>query len=223
MTRHRIPFLNALPDAETLLALEPEELGARLLFIFKQDGNGRERFFDPYRAEVELWSGPHEPVPGYPRNVQADVSLAMREAVAWLEAQGLIVPAEGPNGLNGFRVLSRRARSFEDRTALDASVAARRLNRDLLHSRIAQSVWAAFMRGEYAQAVFTAMREVEIAVREAAGFPLGDHGVPMARRAFHKDSGPLRDPSQEEPEREALMHLFAGGLSGIPCMGGHNG
>lgn len=56
------------------------------------------------------------------------------------------------------------------------------------------------------------MRAVEIAVREAAGFPEGDHGVPMIRRAFNKDSGPLRDVEQQEAEREALVHLFAGAI-----------
>ncbi|MGR3366259.1 MAG: TIGR02391 family protein [Sagittula sp.] len=75
---------------------------------------------------------------------------------------------------------------------------------------IAEKVWLAFVRGDFAEAVFTTMRAVEIAVREAAGFPVGEHGVPMIRRAFHKDTGPLRDPGQEEAEREALIHLFAG-------------
>ena len=36
--------------------------------------------------------------------------------------------------------------------------------------------------------------------------------MPMIRRAFHKDNGPLRDPEQEEAEREALAHLFAGAV-----------
>jgi hypothetical protein len=73
-----------------------------------------------------------------------------------------------------------------------------------MHPTIAEKVWLAFVRGELAEAAFTAMRAVEIAVREAAGFADGDHGVPMIRRAFHKDTGPLRDPNQEEAEREAL-------------------
>ena len=56
------------------------------------------------------------------------------------------------------------------------------------------------------------MRAVEIAVREAAEFEPGDHGVAMMRHAFNKDKGPLRDPTQEEAEREALMHLFGGAI-----------
>lgn len=69
-----------------------------------------------------------------------------------------------------------------------------------------------FVRGEFDVAAFHAMKQVEVAVRDGAGFSKGDHGVPMIRRAFHKDTGPLSDPDQEEAEREALQHLFAGSI-----------
>ncbi len=89
---------------------------------------------------------------------------------------------------------------------------ARRLNRSLLHPAIAEEVWLSFIRGRFAAAVFEPMPAVEIAVREAAGFPEGEQGILMIRKAFHKDTGPLRDPGQEEAEREALMRLFAGAV-----------
>jgi hypothetical protein len=38
---------------------------------------------------------------------------ALTEAWAWLEAQGLVVPAQGTNGQNGWRRLSHRARRME--------------------------------------------------------------------------------------------------------------
>ena len=109
-------------------------------------------------------------------------------------------------------VLSRRARRFESDEDFAHFRLARRLNRDLLHPVIAEEVWLSFIRGRFATAVFEAMRAVEVAVREAAGFPQGAHGVKMIRDAFHKDTGPLRDPDQENAEREALMHLFAGAI-----------
>ena len=68
------------------------------------------------------------------------------------------------------------------------------------------------MRGAYPTAVFEAMREVEIAVREGAGFPESDHGVPMTRRAFNKDNGPLTDPASDDAEKEAISSLFAGAI-----------
>jgi Protein of unknown function (Hypoth_ymh) len=44
---------------------------------------------------------------------------------------------------------------------------ARLLPREILDPRIADSVWRAFMRGEYDAAVFQAMKAVEVAVRDA--------------------------------------------------------
>ena len=88
----------------------------------------------------------------------------------------------------------------------------RRFPKENLHPRIREDVWADFHRGKYETAVFEAMREVEIAVREGAGFAQGDHGVPMIRWALHKDSGPLTDPNAEEAEKEAVMALFAGAI-----------
>lgn len=87
-------------------------------------------------------------------------------------------------------VLSRRARRFESEAQFADYATTRLLQRDMLHRSIAAAAWGFFMRGEYAAAVFQAMRQVEIAVREASGFDPGDHGVPMIRRAFGK-TGPL--------------------------------
>ena len=138
--------------------------------------------------------------------------MAVREAWAWLEAQGLIVPAEDINGQNGWRVLSRRARRFENEAEFTDYKVARVLPKELLHPSISKTVWLSFMRGAFATAVFEAMRAVEIAVRAAARFPQGDHGVPMIRKAFHKDNGLLTDPNAEEAEKEALSALFAGAI-----------
>lgn len=109
-------------------------------------------------------------------------------------------------------MLSRRARAFESDQDFKAYVDARRLNRDLLHPEIAETVWLSFMRGDYSEAVFKAIRAVEVAVRVAAGFEAGAHGVPMIRRAFHTKGGPLSDPNQGAAEAQALMDLFTGAI-----------
>lgn len=195
----------AIPDPDAVLALEPEELGAKILFMLRQ----RSGSFSPYNCVLEANNGiPGQP--GYPPDQRRLVAAAVSEAFAWLSAQGLIIPEPGNTG--GWMILSRRARRFESENDFQQFQQAKQLNRDLLHPAIAEEVWLSFVRGRFATAVFEAMRAVEIAVREAAGFPEGEHGVPMIRRAFHKDTGPLRDPGQEEAEREALMHLFAGAV-----------
>lgn len=199
----------AISDPNLLLALEPEELGAQILLLLRER---RERTFSLAGILHDLRQMSDHGDTGYPRPRMHEIERALTEAFCWLEAQVLIVPPDQENGRNGYRTLSRRGSNLKTEEDLRQFRMARQLNRDLLHPAIAEKVWLAFMRGDFADAVFTAMRTVEIAVREAAGFPEGDHGVPMIRRAFHKDTGPLRDLGQEEAEREALMHLFAGAV-----------
>lgn len=203
----------AIPEVEALVSLEAEELAGKILFIIR---NSPERMRDQVYPTQLLNDVMTEPTVdegglGYPRERRVEVAFALTEAFSWLEAQGLLIPFPGEYRSEG-RVLSRRARRFETEEDFRQFHMARHLNRDLLHPSIAEEVWLSFVRGRFATAVFEALRQVEISVREAAGFPQGDHGVPMIRRAFHKDNGPLRDPNQEEAEREALMHMFAGVL-----------
>jgi uncharacterized protein (TIGR02391 family) len=124
----------------------------------------------------------------------------------------LIVPAEGVNGQNGFRYLSRRARNFENEAAFTDYRTARLLPKDLLRSAITNDVWLSFMRGAYPTAVFEVMRAVEIAVRDAAGYQTTDHGVPKMRRAFALNAGPLANTGKDTGEQEALAAVFAGAI-----------
>jgi hypothetical protein len=95
-----------IPDPDVLLALEPEELAAKLLFLIR----GRPDLGGRYHAgnlSDELWHQNFNQ-PSYPRERQAVISLAVAEALAWLEAQGLAVPDSGLNGSNGWRRLTSR-------------------------------------------------------------------------------------------------------------------
>lgn len=207
-----------IPDPDAVLDLEPEELGGvllRLLRSRKEDFPSPNLMFHPGNLVGEAMSEGDfsRGESGYPRGRWQEIGTAISEAFAWLQSQGLIVPPpDDSNAGNGWKILSRRARRFESEEDFRQFEMARRLNRSLLHPTIAEEVWLSFIRGRFATAVFEAMRAVEIAVREAAGFPEGEHGVPMIRKAFQKETGPLRDPSQDEAEREALMHLFAGAV-----------
>ena len=122
----------AIPDADALLNLEPEELAAKMLFLVRAR---REEMFHPRNLQNELWSSSGAG-PQYPIGRQVEISLAVREAWAWLEAQGLIVPAEDSNGQNGWRVLSRRARRFESEAAFADYKVAQLLPKELLHPTI---------------------------------------------------------------------------------------
>jgi uncharacterized protein (TIGR02391 family) len=137
--------------------------------------------------------------------------LAIAEAWGWLVAQGLLVPS-AESGVEGWYQLSRRALAFENPTDFARFADARALSKEALHSRIADSVWLAFMRGEFDVAVFQAMKAVEVSVREASEFPDTLLGTDLMRKAFHPESGPLTDQSAAAGEREACPALFAGAI-----------
>ncbi len=158
-----------IPDVDLLLALQAEELASRLLFLLqercKKEGGWMPHFV---HLESEPFAKRQDGVAPYDQKRKDEIVLALAEAWAWLEAQGLLLPAPGGNGRNGYRVLSRRARAFSDPREFTNFAIARRLPKEALDPRIADTVWQAFMRAEYDVAVFQAMKAVEVAVREAA-------------------------------------------------------
>lgn len=126
----------------------------------------------------------------YPREFQDEVTSVISEAVGWLESSVLLVPAEGINGSNGFRVLSRRGNRLIDPTEFSAYRAGSLLPKHMLHKRISEKVWLLFIRGDHDTAVFQAFKEVEVAVRAAAKLADTDLGVNLMRKAFHAEDGP---------------------------------
>ena len=134
---------------------------------------------------------------------------ALMEAWVWLEREGLLVPKVGAQG--EWVVISRRGQQLRTRDQVNSYRRANRLPRQLLHPRIAQKVWAPFLRGDYDTAVFQAFKEAEVEVRKAANFTDADIGVALMRKAF-REGGPLADATAFEAEQEALAHLFAGAI-----------
>ncbi|ANL68576.1 hypothetical protein AMC82_PC00012 (plasmid) [Rhizobium phaseoli] len=201
-----------IPDVEQLLALEPEELAAKLLFVL------RRRLERPDTRYINLHNSVSEVIGNfgndgpYPINRADEVKLAISEAWLYLTAQGMIIPSTDGNGVNGFSVLSRRAKAFENEAAFAQQKVARLLPKEILHQRFADRVWSSFIRGEYDAAVFQAMKAVEVYVREAAGAGNEQIGVRLMRDAFKPEGGVLTDQKTEAGERTARMELFAGAI-----------
>lgn len=204
-----IELKRAIPSVDALLALEPEELGAKLLFLTRQRENGSKFHPGNYAGELFGQIGGNEE---YPRDSQAEIELAYVEAWAWLEAQGLVVPEPGMNGKNGWRRLSRRAKRFENEEEFSGFAAATSLPKAILHPSISEKVWLAFVRGEFDVAVFLAMKQVEVSVRKACGYGNEVYGVDMMRKAFNVSKGPLTDSTAVKSEKEARLHLFSGAI-----------
>ena len=61
-------------------------------------------------------------------------------------------------------------------------------------------------------AVFQAFKEVEVAVRTAANYPDSLLGRDLMQKAFHPETGPLRDKALVSAERESEMFLFSGAI-----------
>lgn len=194
-----------------LCALEPEELGLRMLpvlatltghataqltlgdFIVIVCGDGRANYPSEYG----------------PQNA-GRVEMAIREAWAWLEGSALLI--QHPRFQHKVRMLSRRAVQLAEEPDARRALSARRLPKDALHPTIREDVWSLFHRGKYDTAVFEAMKAVEVAVREAADLLAQDITTGLMRKAFAPDDGALTDMLVEKSEREARAHLFAGAI-----------
>ncbi len=88
---------------------------------------------------------------------------------------------------------------------------------ELLQPTLAEKVLPQFLRADHDVGVFQAFKEVEVAVRKAAnakgaGYPDDLVGTTLMRKAFHPESGPLRNTALVAAERDAEMHLFAGAI-----------
>jgi uncharacterized protein (TIGR02391 family) len=142
---------------------------------------------------------------------------ALAEAWSWLLNNGLIAPvyAEVFGGLLPLdkdffvtRLGHEAARRGDARAWLAAE---RRLGLQL-HPRLEERVRRQFLLGEFELAAFAALREVEIAVRDAAGLSAAEYGTRLMNTAFNQEHGPLADPKAEPAEREAVNSLFRGAV-----------
>ena len=162
---------------DDLLELEPDEVAEFILRF----AAARESLGNPALSEYTF--GSTHARKGFPPEKQTEVALALSEAWAWLVRECLLIPALG-DANNAF-VLSRRAQRIVESGEFSEFRSERSLQRAQLHIRLRKQPYSDFIRGDYDGAVFKAMREVEIAVREASGGSRSDVGVKLMRQAFH--------------------------------------
>ncbi|MFO0894958.1 MAG: TIGR02391 family protein [Phycisphaerales bacterium] len=188
---------SVLASREAALAIEPEELAVLLLRHLLAVGTDS-RIIPSNLANARLHHGP-------------EVCRAVMEAWAWLENNGCVARDPAVLGATSY-FISRNGRALaSSQDGVDATRVSS-LPRGMLHKSIRERVWSAFLRAAYDTAVFEAFRQVEIEVRLAAGLTQEDFGVPLMRKAFRPEGGPLTDMSQQDGERRALADLFAGAI-----------
>jgi len=198
-----------VPNFTMLGKLLPEEIAFHLLKVARKNVQNGMFTLESLRSHRGLAM---PPTWGYGDKHENEAELIVTEAWRWLEFNLFILPAPGINGHNGWRVLGRRAHQIVDDQSFERYRKAAAFPQQLLHPSIAEAVWPALLRGELDTAVFVAFRMVEEAVRKAGGFTNADTGVVLMRKAFDAKGGPLRNPDEEDAEREALAHLFAGAI-----------
>lgn len=203
-------FIQAFPDVESLLRLQPEELGAALLEHINSWSEGELRTLGSQNTTTAL-------AVLYPDR-QEEIKRILTEGWVWLESEGFLAPLPGSN--RGLSFVTRKGKQFTHARQLD-SYRKMKLLSGSLHPRINEKVWAAFLRAEYGAAIFAGFKEVEVAVREAAGAAPKDIGVDLMNSAFKPNVGPLTDGSLPESEQIALRNLFAGAIGFYKNPGSH--
>lgn len=193
-----------IPDPDSVLALEPDELAGVALELLSSSGEN-----EPSRLHPSSFTHPNT-IGSYPAPKRGDIALALMEAWSWLLQEGLIAPV--PSDTFGWHFITRRGKKIKNREGLVAYRNSVILPRGLLHPVIAKACWSAFLRGDYDTAVFQAFKELEVKIRESSGSKAEEYGVQLVRKAFNPQTGVLTDTQAPDAEKEALMHLVAGAV-----------
>jgi uncharacterized protein (TIGR02391 family) len=197
MSLHKTIY-SIMPNPEELLKLDSEDVAAVIL----ESLNSIEHL-QLNRNDFAM----QRTVQEYPPAYHERLLKAVMTGWGYLEREGLI--AEMPTKA-GWYFITDKGKTIRNREDLNAYRASTMLPKYLLHPIIANKVEAAFQNAEYDTAVFQALREVEVAVRNASGFLPTDMGPALMRKAFDPKIGPLRDDSTIEMEKIAIAEMFAG-------------
>jgi uncharacterized protein (TIGR02391 family) len=197
MSLHKTIY-SIVPNPEELLKLDLEDVAGVIL----ESLNSIEHL-QLNRNDFSM----QRTVQEYPPACHERLLKALMIGWGYLEREGLI--AEMPSKAGWF-FITERGRTIRNREDLNAYRASRMLPKYLLHPVIAMKVEVAFQNAEYDTAVFQALREVEVAARNASGFLPTDIGAALMRKAFDPKTGPLRDDVAIELEKTAVSEMFAG-------------
>lgn len=187
------------PTAEQLRELSSPELG---LIILKSSG-----------SDLNAYNMVQEHKQAHARNQEPDIQHLLErfgDAWAWLVANGLVGPHVNQDSSNGWCRITDRGRQVADENSVTALMADQRLPDDL-HPRLREAK-RQFRSGNPELAVFEAMKQIEVRLRELSGVGNDEIGTKLARHALDPQKGPLADQNLEVAEREAVSHLFAGAL-----------
>jgi uncharacterized protein (TIGR02391 family) len=142
---------------------------------------------------------------------------ALAEALGWLRSRGLIARAPGQTADAAIFVTRLGHAALQN--GLERVRAEARLHEGL-HPLVERRSRRQFLLGEHEQAVFVAMKGVEVRVRELGGFGVELTGVDLMNRAFGP-TGLLTDQDAVKGEQEGTRMMFAGAYATLRNPTGH--
>lgn len=136
--------------------------------------------------------------------------LALLEAWAWSNANGLLIPDPDTSGQSEWRVLTRRARKIETEAEFANFKCPDFFPRRCSTPRLLTPCGERSCGGQFDVAAFHAMKGVEVAVRATAGFGNDLIGTSPMRKAFAPQHGPLTDMTAEGGDGKAGLIFSLG-------------
>ena len=198
-----MPVRERFPTFEDIVASRPDDLGAEIVLDLQVRPK---QFFSPSNFPGDL-----------ARHYKGEAATekfasAVWEAIEWASRELLLVQRFGSMPPSDALMLSRRGLEFT-RDDIERLRLERILPDFLLHDRIRKACIDIFNTGHHQAAVFEAFRELEVAIREAAGYTAEHHGRQMIMDASNeKSAGPLVDEAAPPSEQEAIRFLMAGSV-----------
>ena len=199
----------ALPDPDTAVALPVDRVAMVLLQRLDNSGfQGRDNIIG---GEVSrYWPGIVIGSASRPKVSEHQYRQAMSEAFDWLMARGLIAQdatQSGPNWVLRTKKGDEVAASSDGLRLLEVD---NLLAIDLHRALAAKQVREKFARGDVDEAVWAAVKQVEVSVFEAAGAEKGQVGTKLMAWAFKPGEGPLHDRELHPGEQAGVMALYQG-------------
>ena len=204
-----------------LVDLDTPALGMEILHSMHE--SGKESWSAPnMAAHAQSSVNSSQPrVSGRPlHQVGSLIPAVISEGMSWLIAGGLLGPAAWSSGAGSEWTISKAGHlALESGTS--RHVEARRRLGQGLHSRLRDAALYNFERGNYEVAVFAAMKEVEVALRSAAGFGPDKYGRQLVTDALRVGSGTFVISDETPAEQEGFLQLFLGAVTAFKNPSSH--
>lgn len=198
-------YTDIYPPIETALEMQPEELAPLVLKHLNQIGNiNRYNFTNGNASDFMEWAG----------NNREEAMQNLITAWMWLEKELLVAPK--PGSQDSWAFITPRGKKILESQDFKTYQKGNLLPSEGLDPVLVQKVKPTFIRGDYETAIFQAFKEIEVRVRNKAGY--GDQksdeylGVKLMRKAFNPENGPLTDSEASGGEKTARMELFSGAI-----------